>query len=364
MNYIYAIKTAIILFPVIAFIITIPFILHEYHKYGSIHHFRALMIYSFILYLLVIYFLVILPLPTIEETINNTGPHFNFTPFKFVEEFITETSLVITKPNTYLKALTEPCFYVVIFNILMTIPFGMYLRYFFKCSFKKTIIYTFLLSLFFELTQGTGLYYIYPNPYRLCDIDDLIQNTLGGALGYFLIGLIIKYLPSRDEIDNEARKNSIIVSGLRRLTIFFLDLVLYVFLSLFLTIFIKKESFLIMFSIYYLMIPIILNNSTIGMRFLNVKMDYKKYNILKNILRSIFLLVYYFLFPILSMACISLVINGFHLEDFKLYFYLGVAIFFVFFYIIHILIILFKGEIYYDHLLNFKYISTYKIEKE
>ena len=66
MTYIEAITTAVTVFPIIAFIITIPFILHQYHKYGSINKFRVLIIYSFILYLISIYFLVILPLPSIE----------------------------------------------------------------------------------------------------------------------------------------------------------------------------------------------------------------------------------------------------------------------------------------------------------
>ncbi len=183
MSYLFSIKTAVFTFPIIAFLFTIPYILYEYHKRGAIHFFRTLIVYTFILYLLIVYFLVILPLPTFEEALKNTGPYTNLIPFDFIRDFIKETSLVITNPHTYLKALTEPCFYVVIFNIFMTVPFGIYLRYYFKCSFKKTVFCTFLLSLFFEITQVTGLYFLYPNPYRLSDIDDLILNTSGGALG-------------------------------------------------------------------------------------------------------------------------------------------------------------------------------------
>ena len=109
-------------------------------------------------------------------------------------------------PSTYLKALTEHCIYVVIFNILMTVPFGMYLRYYYKASFKKVLFLSFFLSLFFELTQLTGLYFIYPKPYRLFDVDDLILNTLGGLLGYFLVKPLMKILPTREEIDNNALK--------------------------------------------------------------------------------------------------------------------------------------------------------------
>ena len=67
MNYLSVIKVAIIIFPFIAFLITMPYVLREYHKYGSVYWYRALIVYSFILYLLTAFFLVILPLPTREE---------------------------------------------------------------------------------------------------------------------------------------------------------------------------------------------------------------------------------------------------------------------------------------------------------
>ena len=38
-----------------------------------------------------------------------------------------------------------------LFNILLTVPFGMYMRYYFKLSLKRTVLYSFLLSLFYEL---------------------------------------------------------------------------------------------------------------------------------------------------------------------------------------------------------------------
>lgn len=360
MSYLYAIKTAIIIFPIIAFILLIPYILYEYHKYGSIYYLRAGIIYSFILYLLVIFFLVILPLPTFEEALNIKGSHYNLIPFKFIREFINDTSLVITNPNTYLKALTEPCFYVVIFNVLMTIPFGMYLRYFFKCSLKKTVFYTLLLSMFFEFTQGTGLYFIYPNPYRLCDIDDLIQNTLGGFLGYFLMGSF-KFLPSREEIDYEAKVRGQVVSGFRRITIFLLDLFIYLIFFLITSIFIKKYNFLISFGLYYGLIPLILHNRTLGMKFLNVKMNYKWYGFIINIIRTLFICFYYFYLPFGLVVLTQFIVNFYSLGKIRFLCYLAVLIFFIFFYLINGLIILIKGHIYYDKLFMFDLESTIKI---
>ncbi len=191
MNYFISMKTAIVVFPFIALLFSIPFLFLQYHKYGSIPPFKVFIVYSFILYLITVYCLIILPLPKKEDVIYKPNM-IKILPFGFIHDFIRESSLVLTDPTTYVKAMKEPCFYTVIFNIFMTIPFGMYLRYYFKCSLKKTLLISFILSLFFELTQLTGLYGLYSYPYRIFDVDDLIMNTLGGAIGYYMEYLVIK----------------------------------------------------------------------------------------------------------------------------------------------------------------------------
>lgn len=67
-------------------------------------------------------------------------------------------------------------------NIIMTIPFGLLfpLVKSQKTSFFKTLAYTFLLSLTIEIIQPLI------SDYRIADITDLINNVLGGAIGYVL----------------------------------------------------------------------------------------------------------------------------------------------------------------------------------
>ena len=73
---------AVIIFPVVAALFTMPYMLYNYHKYGSVLSMRILIVYSFILYLLCAYFLVILPLPSMEEVAAMTGPRASCTtPF-------------------------------------------------------------------------------------------------------------------------------------------------------------------------------------------------------------------------------------------------------------------------------------------
>ena len=190
MNYFKSIKIAFIIFPLVALLFSYIFIFYQYHKYKSINIFKIIIIYSFILYLTTIYLLVILPLPD-KNTVTYKDNMIRLIPFGFINSFLKETSFNLSKPATYLKAIKEPCFYTLIFNIFMTIPLGMYLSLLFKCNLKKVVFISFCLSLFLEITQVTGLYHIYKYPYRVFDVDDLITNTLGGLIGYY----IMKFLP-------------------------------------------------------------------------------------------------------------------------------------------------------------------------
>ncbi|MCB5951088.1 VanZ family protein [Enterococcus sp. BWT-B8] len=223
--YIYAgpIRTALIIFPFLAFAISFIFIIYEYRKYGTFLFWRALILYSFVFYVLCAYFLVILPLPPREEVAHYTSQIIELRPFYTVVRFFTETTLVLGDPNTYIPAMKQGVVLEPLFNIVLLVPLGIYLRYYFKFSFKKVVLTGFLLSLFFELTQLSGLYFIYPRSYRLADVNDLINNTLGSMIGYAITPLFTFLLPSREEIDEEAYRKGAQVTVFRRLSAFAID---------------------------------------------------------------------------------------------------------------------------------------------
>lgn len=203
--YLFPVKTAFILFPFLAMFLLIPFLIFNYRKYGYLNKWRSFILYSLLLYLLNAYFLVILPLPQTFDTCSlqpaNTQ-HMQLAPFYFIQEISSHTSAVLTKPATYFYLLKESAFLQVAFNVLLTVPFGIYLRYYFRRSFLQTICISFFLSLFFELTQVTGLYGIYNCAYRLFDIDDLFLNTLGGVIGFIIAPIFTYFLPKTNELDS------------------------------------------------------------------------------------------------------------------------------------------------------------------
>jgi len=298
-SYSYSIQTAILLFPIVALVFTLPYLFYQYHRYGSVNSYRTVIIYSFLLYLMVTYFLVILPLPSVSFVAKMTTPNYNLLPFHFIAEILEKTSFHVSDFATYFPTLKNPVVYEALFNILLVVPFGIYLHYYFKKDFKQTLFLSFSLSLFFELTQLTGLYFIYPRSYRVFDVDDLILNTLGGVLGYVLSFVLLKFLPHREDIDRISLENGKKVSAVKRYLCIFADLfVVFVFLF---SLFVLLNNFinlsytfvvillLIVLFLYYVVLTSILNGKTLVMSYFHLRFVSSKK------LKWYHFLVYYFL---------------------------------------------------------------------
>lgn len=358
MGYINSIKIAMLVFPVLAFFITLPYMIINYRKYGSINKLRTLILYSFILYLLTMYFLVILPLPD-PDTVHTTYTQMlNLVPFTFIFDFLKESPFEISRPATWIMSIKDPTFYVPAFNVLMLIPFGVYLRYYFKCSFKKTLLLTALLSLFFELTQLTGLYFLYPEPYRLADIDDIIQNTTGGCIGYALGALAMWLLPSRDEIDKEALKAGSQVSqiriGLSLLIDTFIVTIPYNFSK-------TTLPFSLFIALYFAVVPLF-NGKTLGSALLRFKLTYEKQRVPRTMLRGLLITIYFYLIP----DGLSFVTNEYNKTPDSMLFlalFLIMFVVFILFCIITAVLILMNKRFLFDRMSGSSYTSTVQNEQ-
>lgn len=365
MGYLSTIKTAFIIFPILAFLITVPYMLYHYHKYGAMPFLRVLIFYSFILYLLISYLLIILPLPSKSDVAALTTPRVQLIPFSFIVD-------IITKVDFKTNILTTPEVYQIIYNLLLTLPFGVYLRYYFKRSMKQTILYTFLLSLFFELTQLTGLYFIYPRSYRLFDVDDLMINTLGGLCGYLMTPLITFFLPTRDEIEYLSYEEGTRISVIKRISSFLLDLffimILYMILTLILDIvgleIPNTSSIVITLIIYYVIIPSNNDGSTIGKKILNmhiVTLDDTKCTWDQYLIRYFILYAFLLGFPLLVISVVSILYKIISISYFLIVMCLLAFAFFILFIYILVNNIIKKKLFIYEKLSRTKNISTIKI---
>ena len=150
------------------------------------------------------YFLVILPVPDARENcaeLINTV-YAQLKPFQFMNDIQRETGIIWSSPSSWIVLLRARSFYQVIFNVFLLLPLGVYLRYYFneRSKWYYALITGFILSLFFEVTQRTALFGYFECPYRLFDVDDLIMNTFGATLGFFIAPMILFFLPSKHAI--------------------------------------------------------------------------------------------------------------------------------------------------------------------
>ncbi|MHC5251352.1 VanZ family protein [Listeria kieliensis] len=222
-SYLFPIEVALIFFPFLALFLTIPFAIYSYRKFGSITFMRVFIIFTFIFYLMSAFFLTLLPLPDMQHIAQMKAPTPQLIPFTFVREFLDQTVFSFSNPATYLRAMVQNVVIQPIFNIFLLFPLGVYLRYYFRVSFKKALVLSFLISLFFEVTQLTGIYGIYPHAYRLFDVDDLMLNTLGGVIGFLMAPLFTFFLPTREAIDSLSTQKSERVSYIRRFLAYLID---------------------------------------------------------------------------------------------------------------------------------------------
>lgn len=266
-----ALRQAAVLYPIVAVLFTLPYVAWSYRKYGSLWSLRVLVVYSFMLYMLCVYCLVILPLPTGEAAAALSGHRAELKPFHFVQDILAQADLRPNQPASWLTLVNNPAFLTNLLNVLMTIPFGIYLRYYFCCSWKRTLALSFLLSLFFELTQLSGLYFIYPGSYRLFDVDDLLMNTCGGMLGYALARPLTRWLPSREELDRVSFARGRQVSLLRRILALFYDLAIGAALTLAAAV-IWQPLWAWIAAAYFVLCPALLGGQTLGYRWTRLKL--------------------------------------------------------------------------------------------
>lgn len=368
MSYIQIIITAFTTFPLIALMITFPYILVQYHKYGSIQNLRVIIVYSFVLYLLTCYFLVILPLPPIDEVALYTTKRMQLIPFHFVKDFIEQTRVIFGNPKTYLYFFKDSCSYQVLYNLFLTLPFGIYLRYYYQCSLRKTILFSFLLSLFFELTQLSGLYFIYPRGYRLFDVDDLIINTLGGMIGYAIAPLVEKILPTREELDRRSLEKGQKVSLLRRFLSFSFDFLLFFIITLLFSFLLQDIvlSYFISTLLYYFIVPCFSKGQTLFQKFFNLRISSCNFNgdIADDKLKKGWFLfrtiLFYFIFLPMPFYCLkvaSIIINYYHFSSMIVYL-VTMIVYFHFLLYTFFIPLLKKKRAFYEKMSYTKIVST------
>lgn len=227
MTYLANIKTSLLLFVATSFVVTLPIVIFQYRKNGYYDIKEGIMTYLFVFYVQTIYLLAILPLPDPSDVATHSEPLKNFIqlmPFSYIgdiKEYFQDHTFSL------IALLKAPPFYQAVFNVVMLFPLGVFLRNRFHLSFKKVLLLGFLLSLFFEITQITGLYGLYDSPYRVFDVDDLINNTLGAVIGYGMAPIFRPLFPNKEKQQKTSVRKNENVSILVQYLILILDTLLF-----------------------------------------------------------------------------------------------------------------------------------------
>lgn len=127
--------------------------------------YRELFSLAFMLYVLILFYVV-----TYQDPVSNSISSYNLVPFK--EMFRYDFGTVLFYKN-------------IVGNLLIFVPFGLFVSYYLKTS-RLSII--FILSLISSLTIEFAQRLIIG---RVFDVDDIILNVFGAIIGYFAYVIIL-----------------------------------------------------------------------------------------------------------------------------------------------------------------------------
>lgn len=270
-------------------LIALPIAIIQYRRNGFTSFKRTLVLYLFVLFLQTIYILAISPLPDLEWVKNNPQDISNFINLNLFNYMKYIKINLQGVPFNIKTLISIPSFYQTLFNLLMFVPFGVFFKNYKNYSFKRVIIISFIFSLFIELTQLSGLYFIYPRPYRIFDVDDLMINTIGGAVGYLIAPLFKFMFPSIKEELIKRYDNKTSVKMFPQYLIIIIDLLFALFITVFIVVLISlivwylnlyisndlinNISLVSSFIILFIFIPLYKKNyQTLGMKLLKYEL--------------------------------------------------------------------------------------------
>lgn len=217
------IKTAAVVFPVLALVLFAPAAVVTYRRHGIMSSWRTLSFYSFLFYALTAFFMTLIPLPSRRVDVCAEYPqmsHPALVPGNTLGDVWKEAE---GRVSVGALVLHNPAVWQALLNVALLVPLGVYLRYHFQRSLLTTAAIGLGVSLFFECTQLTGVWGLYECPYRLADVDDVITNTSGALLGWWFAGPLTRWLPTLDSLDDAALARRPVPLG-RRLLAFVVDM--------------------------------------------------------------------------------------------------------------------------------------------
>ena len=207
---------ALTLWPAASLVLTLPILAYLYHRDGRLKFASVVSTYLAVLYILGLGCFTLYPLPDGSTGLGFTyGVPWQLDPLAPLHDFAREGVSVLPQ---------------IAFNVVFFMPLGFIAGRLLRWGFIPSLLVGFLASCIIELAQGTGLFGIYAYAYRTCDVDDVIYNTTGAALGWICAAALSAILPPgalADDGDITTKPGFI-----RRCVAFWLDMLLVGLISM------------------------------------------------------------------------------------------------------------------------------------
>lgn len=203
----------------------VPTLVLQYRRYGAFEPGRMLAAAALAVYLVVLAFYTVFPLPDPNWCSVNTPPPAALTPLHSVGDI--ERGV---EGATVTEALRSAVVLQVVLNVVLFVPFGVLVRSLLEVGRVATVAAGLATSLLIETVQGTGIFGLVGCAYRVADVDDLVTNTSGTAIGVLLAPLVGQLLPRRRELERQ-RSRPRRVSRWRRVSAMLVDVTLVLVVS-------------------------------------------------------------------------------------------------------------------------------------
>lgn len=165
----------------------------HYRHYGLMRVARVIGALGFSLYVAALFVYTQLPVPDVASTAWCEAHGYASPQLTPLASF--ETIMLRADEIGWGATITSTLGLQVMLNVLLFVPWGIFLVGYFHRSIGLAVLSGVALSFGIEFVQATGMMGIYPCAYRLGDVDDLITNTAGALIGALVAPLILFWMP-------------------------------------------------------------------------------------------------------------------------------------------------------------------------
>ncbi|WP_041323138.1 VanZ family protein [Saccharomonospora viridis] len=165
-------------FAVVWGVLLVPQLISHYARFGRVHGRRVVTTAVVTLYSCLAVAVVLLPLPAPGDA--RLTQTVQLTPFQWIADVATELD---EHGLSYAHAPFTLAFQQLAMNVLLFVPLGMFVVLLRRRDVRCATLTGLAMSLLVEVTQLTANFGTAPYAYRIFDVDDLLANTAGAALG-------------------------------------------------------------------------------------------------------------------------------------------------------------------------------------